>query len=209
MTATRVGVTGGGGATTAGGGGGGGGATAAAGGGEGGGEGGGGATAAAGGGEGGGRGVNSTIHPSSGSRCRVCDGWRRKSYCHAGDPAPTVDSATPRPSRRSGRAGRHHSKAEELFLTHWRDTELIQPRVNTSVGPYRLDFYWPGHGIAIEVDGYRHHGTRPRFEGDRARTTYLAGRGIQVIPVTWRHLTRHPTRTIAQIARALALAESR
>jgi very-short-patch-repair endonuclease/predicted transcriptional regulator of viral defense system len=101
------------------------------------------------------------------------------------------------------------SEAEELFLTHWRDTELIQPRVNASLGPYRLDFYWPGHGIAIEIDGYRHHGTRPRFEGDRARTTYLAGRGIQVIPVTWRHLTRRPTRTIAHIARALALAERR
>lgn len=101
------------------------------------------------------------------------------------------------------------SNAEELFLTHWRATELIQPLVNASVGPYRLDFYWPGPGIAIEVDGYRHHGTRPRFEGDRARTTYLAGRGIQVIPVTWRHLTRHPTRTIAHIARALALAERR
>jgi predicted transcriptional regulator of viral defense system len=101
------------------------------------------------------------------------------------------------------------SRAEELFLTHWRKTELTQPRVNASVGPYRLDFYWPGQGIALEVDGYRHHGTRPRFEGDRARATYLAGRGIQVIPVTWRHLTRHPTRTIAHVARALALAERR
>jgi very-short-patch-repair endonuclease/predicted transcriptional regulator of viral defense system len=101
------------------------------------------------------------------------------------------------------------SRAEERFLAYWRDTGLIQPKVNASVGSYRLDFYWPDHAIAIEIDGYRHHGTRPRFEGDRARTTYLAGRGIQVIPVTWRHLTRHPARTIAQIIRALAFAERR
>jgi very-short-patch-repair endonuclease len=99
------------------------------------------------------------------------------------------------------------SKAEELFLTLWRKTELVQPLVNASVGPYRLDFYWPDHDTAVEVDGYRHHGTRPRFEGDRERITRLAAMGIQVIPVTWRHLAKHPTRTIAHIARALTLAE--
>jgi very-short-patch-repair endonuclease/predicted transcriptional regulator of viral defense system len=101
------------------------------------------------------------------------------------------------------------SEAEEMFLSLWRATGLIQPRVNATVGPYRLDFYWPAHGIAVEIDGYRHHGTRPRFEGDRARATYLAGRGIQVIPVTWRHLARQPAATIASIVRALALAERR
>jgi very-short-patch-repair endonuclease len=101
------------------------------------------------------------------------------------------------------------SEAEELFLSLWRETGLVQPLVNASVGPYRLDFYWPDHHTAVEIDGFRHHGTRSRFEGDRQRTTRLAAMGIKVIPVTWRHLTKHPGRTIADIIWALALAEPR
>jgi very-short-patch-repair endonuclease/predicted transcriptional regulator of viral defense system len=99
------------------------------------------------------------------------------------------------------------SQAEEAFLTLAREAELPHPKVNTAVGPYRLDFYWPDHQIAVEVDGFRHHGVRPRFEGDRQRAARLAAMGIQVIPLTWRQLTGQRVATAVRIGKALALAE--
>jgi very-short-patch-repair endonuclease len=101
------------------------------------------------------------------------------------------------------------SQAEEEFLRLSREAELPAPKVGAAAGPYRLDFYWPDHGIAVEVDGFRHHGVRPRFEGDRQRTARLAAMGIQVIPVTWRQLTQQRVATAHRIGRALLLAELR
>jgi very-short-patch-repair endonuclease/predicted transcriptional regulator of viral defense system len=101
------------------------------------------------------------------------------------------------------------SQAEDEFLALSREAELPHPKVNAAVGPFRLDFYWPDHQIAVEVDGFRHHGVRPRFEGDRQRTARLAAMGIQVIPVTWRELTRKRVATALRIGKALLLAELR
>jgi very-short-patch-repair endonuclease len=103
------------------------------------------------------------------------------------------------------------SEMEELFLALVREaaSEIPEPRVNASAGPFRLDFYWPEFRIAVETDGYRHHGVRPRFEGDRQRTARLAAMGIQVIPVTWRQLTEERVATAVRIAKALVRAELR
>jgi very-short-patch-repair endonuclease len=101
------------------------------------------------------------------------------------------------------------SEAEERFLTLSREAEFPAPKVNAATGPFRLDFYWPDHGIAVEVDGFRHHGVRPRFEGDRQRAARLAAMGIHVIPVTWRQLTRKRVATAVRIGTALRLAELR
>jgi very-short-patch-repair endonuclease/predicted transcriptional regulator of viral defense system len=101
------------------------------------------------------------------------------------------------------------SQAEEEFLALAREAELPDPKVNAAVGPYRLDFYWPDHHIAVEVDGFRHHGVRPRFEGDRQRTARLAAMGIQVIPVTWSQLTGQRVATAVRIGKALLRAELR
>lgn len=47
-----------------------------------------------------------------------------------------------------------------------------------SVGPYVLDFYCPVAKLAIELDGRVHDS---RVVRDRARTRYLAGKGIRVL----------------------------
>jgi very-short-patch-repair endonuclease len=72
-----------------------------------------------------------------------------------------------------------------------------------AVAGREIDFLWRAEGIAVEVDGYRYHSSRSRFESDRRRTAYLAAHGIQVIPVTWRQIVDEGTATVVQLGGAL------
>jgi very-short-patch-repair endonuclease len=81
---------------------------------------------------------------------------------------------------------------------------LPQPTTHFRLGGYELDFAWPEHRLAVETDGWGTHGYRAAFERDRARDADLAARGWTVIRITWRQLTREPTRTAATLAAALA-----
>lgn len=100
------------------------------------------------------------------------------------------------------------SEAEARFLALVRKAQLPTPMVNAVVEGYELDFLWPVERIAVEVDGYRFHGTRPGFEGDRRRTARLAARGIQVIPLTWRQIVEDGTATAVQVGQALVQAQA-
>lgn len=109
---------------------------------------------------------------------------------------------------RAGGPALTESEAEAVFLQDVvRKGDLPTPRVNATVAGYRLDFYWPQHGVAVEVDGFRWHSSRPSFDGDRRRTTRLAAAGIQVIPITFRQIVEEPTATAVQIGNALVRAE--
>lgn len=101
------------------------------------------------------------------------------------------------------------SEAEALFLELIRNAGIDMPETNVRFGDFRLDFLWRTMGIAVEVDGYRYHGSRPRFEADRRRAAQLAARGIHVIPVTWRQIVEEGTATAVRIASALLRAELR
>lgn len=61
-------------------------------------------------------------------------------------------------------------------------------------GRYRLDFAWPEHRVALECDGWEHHGARSAFAPDRARLAELAADRWRVLPVTWHACTREPQR---------------
>ncbi|MBX7100162.1 MAG: endonuclease domain-containing protein [Myxococcaceae bacterium] len=49
----------------------------------------------------------------------------------------------------------------------------------------RVDFCWPDRGVVLEADGWRFHGSRPRWERDLARRNALTHAGYQVFNVTW------------------------
>ena len=98
------------------------------------------------------------------------------------------------------------SEAEEQMLALLEEAGLPRPECNLEMGPYELDFFWRAARIAVEVDGFRSHGVRPRFEGDRRRDGWLAARGITVIRVTWSQVTRERTATAVMIGQALARA---
>jgi very-short-patch-repair endonuclease len=110
--------------------------------------------------------------------------------------------------KRSGGPALLESEAEKIFL---RDVvqkgDLPAPRTNAKVGRDRLDFYWEDCGVAVEIDGFRWHGNRPRFHSDRRRITRLAAAGIQVIPISWSQIVDEPTATAVQIGQALLRAE--
>lgn len=101
------------------------------------------------------------------------------------------------------------SEAERRCLALLRAAGLPRPQANVPVGPYELDLLWPSEGVAIEIDGRTHHSSRPRFEGDRRKDNWLRARGIEVIRLTWRQITRDAFPTAVQIGQILALARLR
>jgi very-short-patch-repair endonuclease len=64
-----------------------------------------------------------------------------------------------------------------------RQLEGAKVRRQYAVGPYILDFYYPSHRLAVEVDGSGHLTDDARAQ-DAARTTYLEERGLRVIRFT-------------------------
>jgi very-short-patch-repair endonuclease len=59
---------------------------------------------------------------------------------------------------------------------------------------YRVDFAWPDLRVALECDGWEHHGRRSAFAADRARFAELAAAKWRVLPVTWHAVTKEPER---------------
>jgi hypothetical protein len=80
------------------------------------------------------------------------------------------------------------SEAERRALLAMRDSGIVPDASDHSIGPYRVDFWFERERVAMEVDGYRYHGTPKRFVDDRRRTAYLAARGILTFPLTWADL---------------------
>lgn len=78
---------------------------------------------------------------------------------------------------------------------------IPRPHSNVPIGPYELDHFWPVEGVAIEIDSRAHHSSRGRFEGDRRKDAWLKARGIEVIRLTWRQITREAVPTAVQSAR--------
>lgn len=98
------------------------------------------------------------------------------------------------------------SEAERRCLQLIRSAGLPRPETNVTEGPYELDLFWPGESLAVEIDGWAHHSSRGRFEGDRRKDSWLKARGIEVIRLSWRQITRRSTATAVQVGQALARA---
>jgi very-short-patch-repair endonuclease len=96
------------------------------------------------------------------------------------------------------------SEAERRLLRLVRAAGLPIPESNALVGGFEVDFIWRRHRLIVEVDGYRFHSSRPRFEHDCKRDASLAALGYTVLRVTWRQLTREPEAVVARLAAALA-----
>lgn len=88
------------------------------------------------------------------------------------------------------------SKLEERlwrFLRRggWRGYEP-NVRLETPLGPLRLDVYWRELAFGLELDSWSHHGDRDAFEADRRRDIAADLIGVEVKRVTWRMLTGTP-----------------
>ena len=65
---------------------------------------------------------------------------------------------------------------------------------------------WAELRLVVEVDGYRWHGSRARFESDRGRDLDLHAHGWTTLRLTWRQLTEQRVLVAARLGAALALA---
>lgn len=70
--------------------------------------------------------------------------------------------------------------------------------------PGRIDIAYPDEGIAIECDGFEHHGTREAFETDRLRTQRLTALGWRVFQVSSKQLDEQPADVVKRVKEALS-----
>jgi len=103
-------------------------------------------------------------------------------------------------ARVPGRSGRHklqrvlkaygggpqltRSHYERAFLDICDRYDIAIPQSAVSVAGYELDFLWPTHGLAVEMDDQATHYTTRAYYGDRRRDRALAPHGIHVVRVT-------------------------
>jgi very-short-patch-repair endonuclease len=95
------------------------------------------------------------------------------------------------------------SEAEEMFLALIRAAHLPEPRVNARVAGYEVDFHWPQERLIVEIDGFRYHSTRHRFEHDHRKDSALRAAGQAVLRFTPRQLQNESLATVADVARGL------
>ncbi|MFZ1995865.1 MAG: hypothetical protein WAU75_17265 [Solirubrobacteraceae bacterium] len=95
------------------------------------------------------------------------------------------------------------SDAEELLLALVRKAGLPDPRVNVHVDGFEVDLYWPDARFGIEMDSFRFHSTRTRFERDRRKDNALRRIDIEVMRVTWWQIEGDPYVLVADITRSL------
>jgi very-short-patch-repair endonuclease len=99
-------------------------------------------------------------------------------------------------------------EAEDRMLALVRQADLHGFETQRPVKGHTVDFLWRDQRVVVEVDGYRYHSDRRRFESDRRRDADLQAHGYAVLRVTWRQLRREPLFVAARLAALLARGEA-
>ncbi|OPX07685.1 type IV toxin-antitoxin system AbiEi family antitoxin domain-containing protein [Gordonia sp. i37] len=73
--------------------------------------------------------------------------------------------------------------------------------------PYEIDFAFPVHRVAVEIDGMAHHSDAEAFQRDRRRGNDLSAAGWNVLHFTYNDLLFRPDYVVERIQRALAAAD--
>lgn len=74
-------------------------------------------------------------------------------------------------------------------------------------GRFVIDIAFPGHRVAVEVDGWAWHIDVDRFRADRHKGNALVRGRWDLLRFTWHDLTNRPDYVVAEIRAALAAAE--
>ena len=80
---------------------------------------------------------------------------------------------------------------------------LPRPVMNAKLHGFEVDAQWREHGLAVELDSWRHHGTRAAFERDKVRDAELHAHGITTLRFTYHQVTRRHRWVAAQLSPAL------
>ena len=93
------------------------------------------------------------------------------------------------------------SDLESLFVGVCRAHALPAPRANVRIGEHTVDFLFAADGLIVEIDSWRYHRSRARFEADRRRdATHLAA-GLRTLRITDAQL-EHDAESVAKTVRA-------
>jgi very-short-patch-repair endonuclease len=95
------------------------------------------------------------------------------------------------------------SELERQFLALIREAGLPEPQANVFVEGFLVDFWWPQSRLVVELDGYRFHKDRRKFEDDRLQDTKLQLAGCMTIRVTQRRIENKPRELLADVRRGL------
>jgi very-short-patch-repair endonuclease len=96
------------------------------------------------------------------------------------------------------------SDLEAAFLDLCDRYELPRPLSNSRVAGFEVDAHWPQHGLVVELDSWRHHGTRAAFERDKERDAELSAHGIATLRFTYHQVTRRPRWVADKLSPSLA-----
>jgi hypothetical protein len=96
------------------------------------------------------------------------------------------------------------SELEDAFVALCDRAGLPRPRVNIRIEGIEVDFHWPAARLAVEVDGFRYHGTRRAFERDRARDAVLAAAGWRTLRFSYVQIVDRPRDVVRAVAMSLA-----
>ncbi len=75
-----------------------------------------------------------------------------------------------------------------------------KPQLHRIVEGRSVDFVFPEVLLCVELDSWRHHGSRDAFLRDRARDRALSAAGWQVLRYTWREIEANPRRYVDELA---------
>jgi very-short-patch-repair endonuclease len=65
---------------------------------------------------------------------------------------------------------------------------MPEPKINTDVAGFEVDYYWPEARLVVELDSYEFHKSRAKFESDRKKDAILQRANQRVLRVTYRRL---------------------
>jgi very-short-patch-repair endonuclease len=100
------------------------------------------------------------------------------------------------------------SEGERRLKALCKAANLPIPQMNARVAGHEVDAYWPAHNLIVEVDGWRYHRTRKRFEDDRRKDAALQAAGYRVVRITYRRLRDEPYSVSAQLGALLNVARA-
>lgn len=106
-------------------------------------------------------------------------------------------------------AGPTRSDFELAFLAFCTRFGLPHPRINVTVAGFEADAWFARQRVVVELDGWRFHQGKTRFESDRERDAARLAVGIVTYRMTWRRLIDTPQREAQRLRAVLASRESR
>ena len=100
------------------------------------------------------------------------------------------------------------SRTERLFVHLRERAGLPTPEVNVKLHGWTADFFWPEHGLVVEIDGHGNHHSPAQIDRDRRKDLTFRSHGLSVNRYSRQQVELDGPTVIADVARTLAALEA-